>query len=100
MTTADLRDAVAALETQKNELLGRLVPLRSGNIKPVDEEERTRIDAELRKWEKVARARTKIRREMWGLVKEACPEGTDVEEFKVCVTFSCSRRRCGGTDIE
>ena len=61
----ELKASIAELEGDKAELIARLTKVKSGDVKPVHAEERTRINDEHRKWQKIAAARSKIRAELW-----------------------------------
>jgi hypothetical protein len=74
LPTADLRAQVAAMHAEKADIESRLTSLRSGSVKPVSKEEKTRVDAELRKVEKCVVAREKIVKEMWSVIADAVPK--------------------------
>lgn len=74
LSTADLRASVAALEAERAEVIARLGPLRTGSVRPISAEEKAGVDAELRKWEKMEKARAKIAKEMWGMIREGLSE--------------------------
>ncbi|KAJ9647086.1 hypothetical protein H2199_002072 [Coniosporium tulheliwenetii] len=74
LSTADLRASVAALEAERAEVIARLGPLRTGSVRSISAEEKAGVDAELRKWEKVEKARAKIAKEMWGMIHEGLSE--------------------------
>lgn len=61
----ELRTSVAMLEQEKAEIAARLAKLKSGNLKPVSIEEREKINADHRKWQRTAVARKKIRKDLW-----------------------------------
>ncbi|KAK5126287.1 hypothetical protein LTR85_010523 [Meristemomyces frigidus] len=61
----ELRASVAGLEQERAELTARLAKLKSGNLKPVSLDEREKVNADHRKWQKTAAARKKIRHELW-----------------------------------
>ena len=69
-TTEALRDSVDKLEKQKAETEDHLRVLRSGIIKPVSAEEKERVEAEQRKWERKAAARKRIWKEAEGTMLE------------------------------
>lgn len=75
----ELKASVASLEQQKWEMTARLAKLKGGNLKPVSLEERERVSAEHRKWQKAAAARKKIRTEVWKEI-ESNLEREKVEE--------------------
>lgn len=66
----ELRCCVANLEQEKAEMTSRLVKLKSGNVQPVQMEERDKVNADHRKWERTAHARKKIRNELWAVIKD------------------------------
>jgi len=78
---AEIQAAVGNLEQEKTDLLERLKKLRSGNIKPVNAEERDRINKEHATIQKCASARRKIRTELWKII-EAGLEKKEAAELK------------------
>lgn len=72
--------SVLSLAEQKTEMVARLAKLKGGNLKPVSLEEREKVGAEFRKWQRIAGARKKIRVELWREI-----EG-DIEREKVAET--------------
>ena len=77
----DLRIAVATLEQEKVEMIARLVKLKSGNLKPVSVEEREKVNAEHRRWQKAASARKTIRETVLAVVMTQI-EKKDRDEVK------------------
>lgn len=65
LSTEDLRAGVVALELDKQEILARLGPLRSGSIKPVSMEEKEAVDKLWNEWSRKARMRKQICLEVW-----------------------------------
>ena len=61
----ELKASVATLEQQKVEMAARLAELKGGNVKAISPEEREKVNADHRKWQKTANARKKIRKELW-----------------------------------
>lgn len=61
----ELKISVHGLEQERAELGARLAKLKGGNLKPVSLEEREKVNADHRKWQKAAAARKRIRHEMW-----------------------------------
>ena len=83
MSTDELRANVKLLEHDKKEILGRLGPLRAGNMKPVSPEEKEKVDKELSLWERTAGKRKKICLELWAMCTEQMEEGKTREELWV-----------------
>ena len=83
MSTQDLKSSVQALDTQTQELLRRLTPLRAGNIKPVSLVEKAELDKAWREWSRYASIRKKICMELWYHITEELPEGKTREELWV-----------------
>ncbi|MCJ1304547.1 hypothetical protein MMC08_007360, partial [Hypocenomyce scalaris] len=75
MSTQDLRGSTTAIEQEKQRLLGRLDPLRSGTVKPVSLEEKAVVDKTWKEWSENARVRKKICLDVWALVTEMLPDG-------------------------
>lgn len=85
LSTEELRHSVAVLEHEQKEILGRLGPLRSGNVKPVLPEEKGAVDREWSQWSRKAGTRKKICMELWEFCTEEVPEGKTKGELWVCV---------------
>ena len=83
LSTQELRDSVSILEHETKEILQRLGPLRSGNVKPVLPEEKDAVDREWGQWSRKAAVRKKICLELWGFCTEEVPEGKTREELWV-----------------
>lgn len=83
LSTDELRTAVALLEYDRMETLGRLGPLREGSVKPAAPEEKARVDIEWRLWGKKASARRKIGMELWALCTQEVEEGKTREDLWV-----------------
>ena len=83
MSSEELHDTVAQLEREKKEILARLGPLRTGNVKPVVPEEKEAVQKEWREWSKKAGVRKKICMELWGMCTEVVEEGKTKEELWV-----------------
>lgn len=80
-STTALCETVASLQAGKDNLEARLRPLRIGAVKPVDKNERVRVDGEIAKWRDVEGVRKKIAREVWSTIIEGC-EKEEVETLK------------------
>ena len=85
LTTTDLRESVHALELSKKELLGRLLPLRVGNVSPVSPSEKDSVEQEWRKARMDAFTRKKIFDDFWALLYDNAPDGLVMEELAVSV---------------
>ena len=86
LSTEDLRGAVVALELEKEHILGRLLPLRSGSAKPVSSEEKTDVDKAWTQWQRQWTVRKRIAMDVWAHATEVIPEGTTREELWVSGT--------------
>ncbi|KAK2794994.1 hypothetical protein FQN52_006873 [Onygenales sp. PD_12] len=77
VSTADLRRGVMELAKEREQLLGRLAPLRDGSVKgrKVSAEEQARVDGEWGRWRRVVAVRKRVCREMWERCSEVLPEG-------------------------
>ncbi|KAF2459271.1 homologous-pairing protein-like protein 2 [Lineolata rhizophorae] len=82
LPTCDLRAAVASCETEMQDLSSRLTSIRSGTIRPVSAKEKNGVEAEVRKWEGIEKRRKRISDELWGLIAENVPEGTETKELR------------------
>jgi 26S proteasome regulatory subunit (ATPase 3-interacting protein) len=87
MPTSDLRTLVVTMEMEKEEITARLVQLRSGDVEPVSMEEKAAIDADMKKWEKIATNRAKISKEMWDSVLEVLPEDIEAADLRASFCF-------------
>ena len=83
MSTQDIQTALLLQEAEKNEILARLGPLRSGNVKPVSLDEKTAVAEAWKMWSRRANTRKKICMEVWAHVTEEMPEGKTKEELWV-----------------
>ncbi|KAI9876082.1 MAG: hypothetical protein M1830_007386 [Pleopsidium flavum] len=81
VSTEDLRGNIITLELEKEQLLARLVPLRSGRVKPVPLEEKMLVDKAWKEWQRKWDVRKKIAMEVWAHATEVLPEGTSKEEL-------------------
>ena len=95
LSTEELRGSVSLLELEKKEILGRLGPLRSGNVKPVSPKEKEEVDKAWKEWSRKASSRKKIGLELWEYSTEEMPEGTTKEEFWVCFPGHRTHRSFG-----
>lgn len=87
MPTMDLHTLVVAMEKEKEEITARLVKLRSGDVEPASKEDKATVDADMKKWEKIATNRAKITKEMWDCVMEALPEDIEAADLKASFCF-------------
>ncbi|PGH00462.1 hypothetical protein GX51_05780 [Blastomyces parvus] len=80
--TDELREIVHRLEREKEEVLGRLAPLRDGRVatRVLSAEEQERVDGEWRVWKGRVMGRKRICREMWERCSEVLPEGIKKSE--------------------
>ncbi|OJD19874.1 hypothetical protein AJ78_00234 [Emergomyces pasteurianus Ep9510] len=77
-----LRGIVYKLEKEREEVLGRLAPLRDGRIatRVVSAEEQEVVDEEWRVWKGRVVGRKRICKEMWERCTEVLPDGIKKEE--------------------
>ncbi len=61
--------------------------MRAGTTALVSKKEMETVDGEVKRWERVESRRRRIREEMWAVVRDVLPEGTDVGD--VMVSFCC-----------
>ena len=83
MSTEDLSFKVEALEVEKKTLLSRLEPLRKGDVKPVQPQEKAIVDRLWTTWKRTMEGRKKMTLEMWASGTEALPEGKTKGELWV-----------------
>ncbi|KAI9724623.1 MAG: hypothetical protein M1828_003647 [Chrysothrix sp. TS-e1954] len=79
---AELQSSIESLEHEKLEMSERLVGLRSGSAKRVDNEEKLAVEAELKKVSGIVNARERIVRDVWAIVRDGLPEGKKESELK------------------
>ncbi|KAI2475705.1 Tat binding protein 1-interacting [Pyrenophora tritici-repentis] len=82
LSTADLVTHVHALEQEKTQLETRLDALRKGKAKKISREEREGVEMEWKKWGRVAKARERIVKEMWGVIEEGVGDLAVREEMR------------------
>ena len=85
LSTDELRNNVSLLRFDKDEILVRLVLLRSGNMKHVLPEEKENVEKEWKQWSKVASSRRRICMELWEYSTEKMKEGKTKGELWVSV---------------
>ncbi|KKZ64800.1 hypothetical protein EMCG_09289 [[Emmonsia] crescens] len=80
--TDELRGMVSRLEREREEVLGRLGPLRDGRVatRVVSAEEQERVDEEWRVWRGWVVGRKRICKDMWERCSEVLPEGVKKKE--------------------
>lgn len=83
ISTEELRSSVSMLEIEKKEIIARLGPLRTGNVKPVLPEEKETVDKVWREWSRKASSRKKICMELWAVCTEEMEPGKTKGEFWV-----------------
>ena len=83
ITAEDLRKDVMLLEMKKRELEGRLEPLRTGSVQPIEKEEREKVEREWGFWTKKAGMRKKIYMDLWGYCTDLVPAEQTKEELWV-----------------
>lgn len=92
MPTLDLHVLVVAMEKEKEDITARLVKLRSGDVEPVSMEENAALDADMKKWEKIATNRAKITKEMWDNILEVLPEEIETADLRASFVFCLQYR--------
>lgn len=85
LSTEELRSSVSLLEIEKEEIIARLGPLRSGNAKPVLPEEKEAVDKVWREWSRKASSRKNICMELWAVCTEEMESGKTKEDLWVLV---------------
>lgn len=93
LSTEELQGAITALELEKEHLSARLLPLRSGNAKPVSSEEKKDVDEAWTQWQRQWTVRKKIAMGVWAHATEVVPEGTTKEELWVSAVYHTNPRR-------
>lgn len=83
MSVGDFRTSIIALESEKEELLARLGPLRAATVKPVSTEEKCEVEKAWREWSRKATVRRKICMELWDFCTEEMQEGKTREDLWV-----------------
>lgn len=82
-TVEDLRGNITVLQLKKDELEGRLAPLRAGSAQPIEKEERERVAKEWAYWGRMANLRKKICLDLWDYCTDLVTEGETKEELWV-----------------
>jgi 26S proteasome regulatory subunit (ATPase 3-interacting protein) len=88
LSTTDLRAAVANMETERTEILGRLTALRAGTMQPVSKEEKEEVDRQDIFWEKNVTKRRRIMKDMWSQILDSVPDAAQAAELKVSFLHS------------
>lgn len=83
LSTEELRSNVSLLGLEKKEMVARLGPLRSGNVKRVVAEEKEAVDKAWKEWSRKARSRKKICMELWVVGTEEMEPGKTRKELWV-----------------
>ncbi|CAF9907452.1 MAG: hypothetical protein ALECFALPRED_003332 [Alectoria fallacina] len=83
LSTEELRSSVSLLGLEKKEMVARLGPLRSGNVKRVEVEEKEAVDKAWKEWSRKARSRKKICMELWVVSTEEMEPGKTRKELWV-----------------
>ena len=83
LSTDELRSSVSLLGLEKKEILARLGPLRSGNVKPVLPEEKEAVEKTWREWSRKASLRKRICMELWAISTEEMEPGKTRKELWV-----------------
>ena len=91
----DVKSAIITLESERKEVLDRLGPLRSGNVKAISAKEKEEVEKSLHEWSRKAAARKKICMDLWGFCTEEMQEWQTEEElwvqaFSPRLRFWCS----------
>lgn len=81
-STAKLLELIASLDQESSSLGARLDTLRAGAVKPLDENERKKVEEELKKWKGVEGSRRKIAKEVWKTIKEVCEGKEEVARLQ------------------
>lgn len=84
LSTADLRESVSVMESERVQIIERLTLLRSGIVQPVSKAEKEKVEKDWKMWEKTAGARKRIAKEMWAMVSDQVGGGEKASELKVC----------------
>lgn len=79
----DLRAHVVTLESEKQEALDRLGPLRAGTVMPVSAQEQNEVDKAWNDWVRKASSRKKICMELWNFCTEDMDEGQTKQDLWV-----------------
>ena len=90
LSTEDLHASITGLELEQREILARLDPLRSGNVRPIPPEEKEETEKLWRQWSKKAASRKRICMDMWSYATEELPEGQTKEDLWVCHCFGAN----------
>lgn len=83
LSTEELRSSVSLLGLEKEEILARLGPLRTGNVKPVVPEEKEAVDKGWREWSRKLSSRKRICMELWAISTEEMEPGKTKKELWV-----------------
>ncbi|KAF1956638.1 Tat binding protein 1-interacting [Byssothecium circinans] len=79
LSTADLIANVQALETEKNEIVGRLDTLKAGKAEKVTKKERDEVEKEWKSASMISKRRERIAVDMWKFIEDMV-EGKEKRE--------------------
>lgn len=94
LSTTELQSSVAAMESERTALQGRLAALQAGDTKPVSNEERLTVETAWTTWQRHTSMRKKICKDMWERCTEVLPDDQTREELWVCVSAEAFRTIC------
>ena len=83
VSAEDLRAHVVTLESEKQEALDRLGPLRAGTVTPVSAQERDDLDHGWKEWVRKASSRKKICMQLWDFCTDELQEGQSRQDLWV-----------------
>lgn len=72
------------MATERDQIQARLEPLKAGTVKPVSREERDQVVSEVAKWKKVVEKRSRIVKDVWGVIADGMgnAEGVDLRALR------------------
>jgi DNA repair exonuclease SbcCD ATPase subunit len=84
-----LREKLNVAETERDALVDRLMTLRSGDAKPVDPEQKAKLETDLKFWKGTALRRKNIVKEIWGVIADGLASGGASNEDIASMKVSC-----------
>lgn len=82
---SEVRQDVCRLEEERGALLKRLAQLHGQAYADVSPEEKARVAADWKQWQRHVNVRKRICRELWGRCSEVVPNDMTRQEFWVCI---------------